>query len=66
MEKSELPAWYVAHLDGLVSEMQTDDARRAFDALFEATPRQLGEAAVRGARVSPADADDESCQSERK
>ncbi len=53
VERSDLPASYVAQLDELVRKMQTKDAQRAVDALFEATPLQLGEGAVRGAHVTP-------------
>ncbi|EQD39901.1 protein containing DUF172 [mine drainage metagenome] len=38
-----------AEFDALVARMQTPAAKSAVDALFTATPEQLGEAAVRGA-----------------
>jgi antitoxin Phd len=36
--------------DALVDRMQTPQARKAVDALFSATPEQLGDAAVKEAR----------------
>ena len=36
--------------DEMVAGMQTPEASQAFDALFEAGPDELGQAAVRGAR----------------
>ena len=35
--------------DGMLAAMQTEDATRAADALFEMSPRELGEAAARAA-----------------
>ncbi|HUV96137.1 MAG TPA: hypothetical protein VMV98_01590 [Acidobacteriaceae bacterium] len=43
-------AQLTAEFDVLVARMQTPAAKSAVDALFTATPEQLGEAAVRGAK----------------
>lgn len=42
-------AQLTAEFDALVARMQMPAAKSAVDALFTATPEQLGEAAVRGA-----------------
>ncbi|MGH8158769.1 MAG: hypothetical protein ACREPQ_11665 [Rhodanobacter sp.] len=40
-----------AHFDELVRKMRTPEAKRGVDALMRATPRELGEAAVKAARA---------------
>ena len=45
-------AQLTVEFDALVARMQTPTAKSAVDALFAATPGQLGEAAVRGAEQS--------------
>jgi len=38
------------HFDGMLARMQTDAARRGMSAAFDASPAEMGRAAVRGAR----------------
>jgi hypothetical protein len=40
----------ISRFDNLVAKMQTPEAQSAADALFNATPKELGEAAVRAAQ----------------